>query len=154
MKRARVQTAMVLAALHAMLSGRALADNELSGDWFADWTNAVCYLNDQPTFQLDDVVYRVAAAPRGQVDIGIMRGAEVEPLARAPLGTDGTVRFQVTDHAAVPCFGVFPEFVYDYVFQFPLAGTGNGTAHWTYGHNTNCAVCTVDDEATLRRLAE
>ncbi len=125
----------------------------LSGDWFANWNNTVCFLDGQPTYRLQDVVYRVTAAPRGQVDIGIVRGDQVEPLARAPLGPDGVVRFDVTDRGAVPCFGVFPEFVYEYVFQFQLVGTGNAVAHWTYGHNTNCAVCTVDDQATLRRVS-
>ena len=124
----------------------------LAGDWFANWTNAICYLDGRPAFRLEDVVYRVAAAGRGQVDIGIVRGGEVEPLGRAPLGPDGTVRFTVTDRVPVPCFGKLPELVYDYVFQFQLVGTGNAAAHWTYGFNTNCAVCEVNDQATLRRL--
>jgi hypothetical protein len=127
----------------------------LSGDWAANWNNTICYLAGVPTYWLRDVVYRVTAAPRGQVDIGIVRGDTVDPLARAPLGPDGTVRFQITDHAALPCFGVFPEFVYDYVFQFQLRGTGTAAARWKYGHNTNCAVCgPLDDQATLRRLIE
>jgi hypothetical protein len=49
--------------------------------------------------------------------------------------------------------GVLEQYVFDYTFTFRPNGTGTATAHWTYGFNTNCAVCEVTDTATLHRVA-
>jgi hypothetical protein len=104
-----------------------------------------------PFDRLQDTVYRVTAI-EGEIDIFDTRTNSY--LARGlTLDQSGTVRARVRAPGQLcRITGVIQEYVYDYVFQFQLAGTGNAAAHWTYGHNTNCAVCTVDDQATLRRV--
>jgi len=88
----------------------------------------------------------------GRLDIEIVNGAR---LGRG-LALDATNTIQteyiVTDPTAPACFGVQPQYVFDYSFTFQTNGTGSASVHWTYGFNTNCAVCSVQDTATMRRV--
>ncbi len=125
---------------------------QLSGDWFADWTGQFCFLDGQPFDRLTDTTYRVTAID-DRLDIEIVGGVR---LGRGlPLDANGSVqtRYRVFDQRVCLITGVPEEFVFDYMFTFRTNGTGTATAHWTYGFNTNCAVCEVTDTATLRRVA-
>jgi hypothetical protein len=127
---------------------------QLSGDWFVDWANpitAICFdPNGQPFFRLVDTTYRVTAV-NGQFDISIIDGSS---LARGvPVQADGTVKFQYRAGSGTLCLGREPEFVFDITLNFNLNGTGTGSAHWTYGFNTNCFVCDKADTAVLLRIA-
>jgi hypothetical protein len=122
----------------------------LSGDWFADWAGRICYLNGQAFDALDDTTYRVIAVD-GRLDIEIV---DVARLGRGlTISSNGTVETQFRTFSQNLCFGVPAEYVFDYTFTFRTNGTGTATAHWTYGFNTNCAVCEVTDTATLIRVA-
>jgi hypothetical protein len=122
----------------------------LSGDWLAHWSGQICYLNGQPFDRLRDTTYRVTAVD-GRLDVEIVNGAR---LGRGlALDGNGTVEttFRVFDGVCLVS-GVREEYVFDYIFTFHLNGTGSAAAHWTYGFNTFCASCEVDDSATLLRV--
>jgi hypothetical protein len=123
---------------------------QLSGDWLAHWAGQICFLNGQAFFHLEDTVYRVTAVNR-TVDIAIVGGAQ---LARGLVpSSDGTVVFRFETGSGNFCFATEAALVFDYTFTFRLNGTGTAGAHWTYGFNTNCAVCEVTDNAVLQRIA-
>jgi len=125
---------------------------QLTGIWRANWLNNICYLAGQPFDWLRDTDYRVTALDE-QLDIFDMaaqtyigRGLDVSP--------DGSVEFRYKKPGLLCVVnGVRQEYVFDFVFVFQLNGQGTAAAKWTYGMNTNCAVCTVDDSATLYRIA-
>jgi hypothetical protein len=123
---------------------------QLSGEWLAHWTGQICYLNGQPSGALQDTVYRVTAVD-GELDIEIIGGARLGRGLVLDANDTVQVEYRVFDPSSV-CFGVHPEYVFDYTFTFHLNGTGAATATWSYGVNTNCATCTVNDTATLVRL--
>ncbi len=87
------------------------------------------------------------------LDIQIVNGARVG----AGLQPDGNLTVETTytvfDQRVCSATGVPEQYAFDYTFTFNLNGTGTATAHWTYGFNTNCAVCGVTDTATLHRIA-
>jgi hypothetical protein len=111
----------------------------------------VCYLNGQPFKWLPGTTYRVTAVD-GRLDIQIVDGPSIG--RGLTLDASNTVRteYRVSDTESL-CFNVQPEYVFDYTFTFHTNGTGAATARWSYGVNTNCATCTVDDSATLSRIA-
>lgn len=123
----------------------------LSGDWFANWTNQVCFLGGVPYQSLGDVVYQITAIA-GTFDIALKNSGEI--LARGvPLRPGGNFDFTFQTGSGKFCFGTEAQLFFHYVFQLNLNGTGQATVRWTYGFNTNCAVCQVDDTATLVRVA-
>jgi hypothetical protein len=125
---------------------------QLSGVWVAHWTGQICYLNGQEFDRLRDTTYRVTAVD-GRLDIEILDGVR---LGRGLL-LDGNLTVQTTfrvfDQRVCLVSGVREELVFDYIFTFRTNGTGAAAVHWTYGFNTFCASCAVDDTATLRRIA-
>jgi len=125
---------------------------QLSGDWAAHWTGAICFLNGQPFASLADVTYHVTAV-FGQLDIQIVNG----PVLGRGLALDSMNRVQTEYRVAGPdvCIqdGITEEFDYNYTFTFNTSGTGSATAKWSYGLNAHCAVCQVSDTATLLRVA-
>jgi hypothetical protein len=127
---------------------------QLSGDWYAAWTGQICYINGQPSGQLTPTTYRVTALD-GQLDIQIVGGAY---LGRG-LTLDANNTVQTTYSVFDPdpnhnCFGVQPQYVFNYTFTFAANGTGTATVNWTYAVNINCAVgCHVTDNASLTRTA-
>lgn len=123
----------------------------VSGTWFANWGNQVCFLDGIPAFRILDTSYVVTAA-NGRLDVDIEDG---EQIARgAEIRTDGTIAFQVTSvHSLCPFSGRVRQFVFDYVFLFRPDGTGAATASWNYGVDSFCAVCFVQDSAVLVRTA-
>ena len=125
---------------------------QLSGDWAANWTGAICFLNREPFASLADVTYHVSAV-FGQLDIQIING----PVLGRGLALDSMNRVQ-TEYKALSgniCQGdqINEEFDYMYTFTFNVNGTGSATAKWSYGLNAHCAVCQVSDTATLFRVA-
>jgi hypothetical protein len=125
---------------------------QLSGDWAADWTSQICYLNGVPFDALRDTTYRVTAID-GRLDVEIVDGVR---LGRGlPIDATGGVQttYRIFDQRTCLVTGVRQEYVFDYTFTLRTNGTGSARAHWTYGFNTNCAVCEVTDTATLRRVA-
>jgi len=123
---------------------------QLSGTWSANWTGQFCYLNGQPFLSLQNVTYHVTAVAN-QLDIQVSGG---DFLGRGlTLGSNGVVHTTFPKTSANICnlTGVAEQFVFDYTFTFNANGTGSASVHWTYGFNTNCASCAVDDTATLRR---
>ena len=125
---------------------------QLAGDWVANWTGQVCYLAGQPFTSLQATTYRITALD-GQLDVTIVNGARIG--AGLPLDSSLTVHttYRVLDNRVCLVTGVLEEYAFDYTFTFHANGTGSATAHWTYGFNTNCAVCEVTDTATLHRVA-
>jgi hypothetical protein len=123
----------------------------LSGDWFADWTSQPCFLADERNPGLQDTTYHVTALD-GQLDIQIASGARIG--AGLQVDSSGTVQFtyQVFDQRVCDLTLIPEQYVFMYTFTFQADGTGTASVHWTYGFNTNCAVCAVDDSATLRRV--
>jgi hypothetical protein len=121
---------------------------QISGTWFANWRNEVCFLAGQPFTSLQDVSYRVTAVG-GRVDIQIVDGAFIG--RGLPVAPDGSVRALQRQPSGMFCFGVEQEFDFNYLFEFRTNGTGSATANWTFGFNANCAVCEVNDRATLQR---
>jgi hypothetical protein len=125
---------------------------QFAGVWHANWQNNICYLAGQPFYWLTDTDYQVSALD-DQLDIYdvqaqtyIGRGLYVSP--------DGSVEFQYRKSGLLcEATGKIQEFVFDFVFIFQLNGQGTATAHYSYGLNTNCAVCTVDDSASLLRIS-
>jgi len=126
---------------------------QLSGDWRADWTNQICFLNGIPFQTLPDTTYRVTALD-GQLDIvDIGTG---DPIGRGlALQPDGSVEARFSRGSGMICLltGIEEQYAYDYVFTFHTNGTGTAMVMWTYGVNTNCAVCTVTDTARLTRVS-
>ena len=125
---------------------------QLSGDWAAHWGGAPCFLNGQPFPGLQDTTYRVTAVD-GRLDVEIINGVR---LGRAlALDAKNTVKttYSVFDQRVCPNSGVLEQYVFDYTFTFALNGTGTASVHWTYGFNTFCVQCSVNDTATLRRVA-
>jgi len=124
---------------------------QLAGDWLAHWTGQICFLAGQPFTHLTDTTYGVTAVGN-QLDIQIVGGANIG----RGLGLDvhNTVRTQSRVSSGTICTvdRIDQEFVFDYTFTFNPTGTGTATAHWTYGFNAHCAVCAVDDTATLSRV--
>lgn len=123
----------------------------LSGEWLANWGGQICYLNGAPFTALIPTRYQVTAID-GLLDIQIIDGPRIG--AGLQPDSDGTVAFTYRAFDQRICLpaGTPEEFVFAYTFTFQLTGTGSATSHWTYGLNTNCAVCTVDDNATLVRV--
>ncbi len=123
----------------------------LSGVWVGNWTGQFCFLDGQQFQRLLPTTYRVTAIDN-LVDIEIVGGARL--VRGASVSADGTVTFQYkTGGLFCQITGVQQQYVFDYTFQFHVNGTGSASAHWTYGFNTNCAVCAVDDTATLHRTS-
>jgi hypothetical protein len=122
---------------------------QLSGDWFAHWSGQICFLNGQPFRHLEDTTYRVTAVD-GTLDIQIVGGARIGRGLQLDGNSTVVTRFTTLDNTV--CLGVQPEFVFDYTFTFHTNGTGTASADWSYGFNTNCAVCSVTDHATLQRV--
>ena len=125
---------------------------QLSGDWVANWTGQICFLAGQPFNRLQDTRYRITALD-GQLDVTIVDGARIG--AGLPLDGNLTVHttYRVLDQQVCLVTGVLEQYAFDYTFTFRTNGTGTAIAHWTYGFNTNCAVCEVTDTATLHRVA-
>jgi len=125
---------------------------QLSGNWVAHWTGQICFLAGQPFNYLQDTTYQITAV-QGQLDVAILNGARLG--AGLPLDDTLTVHttYRVLDQRVCPVTRVPEEYVFDYTFTFRTNGTGTATAHWTYGFNTNCAVCEVNDTAILYRVA-
>ncbi len=125
---------------------------QLSGDWFADWTGQICFLDGQQFTSLQGTTYHVTALD-GQLDIQIASGARIG--AGLQVDSTGTVQFtyQVFDQRVCDLTHIPEQFVFMYTFTFRADGTGTASVHWTYGFNTNCAVCIVDDNATLVQVA-
>ncbi len=125
---------------------------QLSGDWYAAWTGQICYLNGQPSGQLTPTIYPVTAL-QGQLDMQIAGGAYIG--RGLVLDANNTVQtiYTVSDPNNVCYNGVHQEYVFDYTFTFATNGTGTAAVHWSYGLNTNCAQCIVDDTALLTRIA-
>ncbi|MBI3783395.1 MAG: hypothetical protein HY270_08330 [Deltaproteobacteria bacterium] len=125
---------------------------QLSGDWFVDWANpttGICFdPNNQPFFRLQDAVYSVTAV-NGQLDIAVPDGTTL--VRGAAVTSDGNVAFLYVSGSGRDCFGIEPQFVFDFSFVFRTNGTGTGNSHWTYGFNTNCFVCDKSDTAVLTR---
>lgn len=124
----------------------------LSGDWAANWGGAICFLNGVPFTSLQPTVYHVTAVD-GRLDVEIRNGAR---LGRGlELSTKNTVKtlYSVFDVRVCPNSGVPEQYVFDYTFTFQLNGTGTASARWSYGLNTFCVQCTVNDTATLVRVA-
>lgn len=129
---------------------------QLSGKWFADWTNQYCFLNGKAFVPLADTTYLVTALD-GQLDITdtatgdrIGRGLMLQP--------DGRVETHFSKGSGMFCVltgtdKVEELFDYDYTFTFHTNGTGTAMVTWSYGANTFCATCTVTDTAGLTRVA-
>jgi hypothetical protein len=125
----------------------------LSGEWRANWSNTVCFLDGQPFATLLDQTYRVTAVD-GRLDIVQANGTRIG--AGLQFDSNGTVVFtyRAFDQRICLINGTHQEFVFDYTFTFRLNGTGSAAARWSYGLNTNCAVCSfVDDQAVLVRVS-
>ena len=125
---------------------------QLAGDWVANWTGQICYLAGQPFTSLQATTYRITALD-GQLDVTIVNGARIG--AGLPLDSSLTVHttYRALDSRVCLVTGVLEQYAFDYTFTFHANGTGSAIAHWTYGFNTNCAVCEVTDTATLYRVA-
>jgi len=95
-------------------------------------------------------MYRVSALG-GQLDIQVVNGAFIG--RGVSVDSNGVAVFSYSVYDQSLCFGTPPQFVFKYTFDFNLNGTGSASVHWTYGNNTNCAVCAVDDTATLLRIS-
>jgi hypothetical protein len=124
----------------------------LSGDWAANWGAAPCFLNGQPFPGLQDTVYRVTAVD-GQLDIEIVNDARLGRGLSLDAGNTVETTYKVFDQRVCPNSGVLEQYVFDYTFTFGLNGTGTATAHWTYGFNTFCVQCEVNDSATLLHVS-
>jgi len=118
----------------------------------ANWTGQICYLAGQPFTSLQATTYRITALD-GQLDVTIVNGARIG--AGLPLDSSLTVHttYRALDSRVCLVTGVLEQYAFDYTFTFHANGTGSAIAHWTYGFNTNCAVCEVTDTATLYRVA-
>lgn len=128
---------------------------QLSGDWRADWGSSLCFLLGRPFFALQDVTYRVTALD-GRLDVEIVGGARIgRGLEIERNGTNYVVRTRYTADGADTCrlTGVLLQYRFDYTLTLRLDGRGSATATWSYGENTNCESCRVDDAATLVRVS-
>jgi len=130
----------------------------LAGSWAADWQNqtiSCCFPPPpSPPLCVADTVYRVTAAPNGQVTIGYQGSGQT--LGTATVGAGGTVTPPtVLVDTGTTCFGKPVLISYDYTFTFNTNGTGSAQVVWTYGAGTNCQQCDVSkqDSATLQRVA-
>lgn len=123
----------------------------ISGRWFANWQNNVCFLAGQPAFFIEDTTYVVTAVD-GRLDVDILNGPQI--ARGAEIRPDGSIAFRYTvDHSLCPGTVRMRRFVFDYVFLFRPDGTGQATASWNYGVDSFCAVCFVQDAALLVRTA-
>lgn len=125
---------------------------QLSGEWAADWRNQPCYLNGEFFARLDDTTYRVTALD-GLLDITAADGGRIgRGLA---VDAQGNVEAQFRKQIGEMCeaSGRLEEFLFDYKFMFRTNGTGAASVKWSYGKDSLCAVCEVDDTATLHRLS-
>lgn len=124
----------------------------LSGDWAANWGGAICFLNGVPFISLQPTVYHVTAVD-GRLDVEVRNGARLGRGLQLDSNNTVIASYTVFDQRVCPNSGVLEQYVFNYAFTFRLNGTGAAAAHWSYGLNTFCVQCTVDDTATLVRVA-
>jgi hypothetical protein len=131
---------------------------QLSGEWFANWGNLICQVADRPVQQrpfLQDVTYRVTAR-NNLLDIETTGGQLIG--SGLPVASDGTVDppelTVFSGESCPPDLGGRPRnFRFDYRFRFSTNGTGSATAAWSFSEDSFCAVCSVNDSATLQRVS-
>jgi len=123
---------------------------QVAGDWVAHWTGQICFLDGHPFTHLSDTTYRVTAVAN-ELDIQVGDAVIGRGLT---LDAHNAVRAESRVSSGNICTvdRINQEFVFDYMFTFGTTGTGTATVHWTYGFNAHCAVCAVDDTATLQRV--
>jgi hypothetical protein len=130
---------------------------QLSGEWFANWGNSVCFLDGQPNpvFPfIPDLTYRVTAQ-NGRLDIETTGGTPIG--SGLSVGADGTVdppSVRIPSGTFCQISGRSIDFEFDYRFTFSTSGVGTGSVVWSYGKDSFCAVCTpVLDSATLQKVS-
>lgn len=129
----------------------------LSGQWFANWGNTVCFLDGSPNpiFPfIPDGTYNVTAQ-NGLLNIATTEGTVIGTnLAVAANGIVDPPSTRIPSGRFCQVSGRSLDFVFDYVFQFGANGQGAASVEWSYGKDSFCAVCTpVFDQATLARVS-
>jgi hypothetical protein len=129
----------------------------LSGEWFADWGNTICFLDGRPNDLfpfVPDVTYRVTAQ-NGRLDIVTTGGTLIG--SGLPVAADGTVdppSVRIPSGRICQISGRSIDFEFDYRFTFGTNGSGTASVQWSYGEDSFCAVCTpVLDSATLQKVS-
>ncbi len=132
---------------------------QFAGTWLVRWGHgieSVCFLAGiaQPCpLCAPDTTYKVTAV-NGQLDVTDQVTGET--LGRGlPIVLNenaGTVVTRLTRTFGDPCFGVIPQQVFNYVLTFRTSGIGTAQVSWSYGANTNCAVCEPRDTGTMQRI--
>lgn len=125
---------------------------QLSGDWFANWTGQICFLAGQPFTHLTPTTYRVTAIA-GTLDIALLDGTYLGRGLVLDRNNTVVTQYRVFSGNICRATGVDQEYVFNYAFTFGANGFGSAKVDWNYGFNTNCAVCSVTDTATLIRVA-
>ncbi|MBI1818339.1 MAG: hypothetical protein HYR72_25440 [Deltaproteobacteria bacterium] len=132
---------------------------QFAGTWSVHWGHgieSVCFLAGiaQPCpLCVPDTTYKVTAV-NSQLDV--INQVTGETLGRGlPIvfnGNEGTVVTRLTRTFGDPCFGVLPQQVFDYALTFDINGIGTALVNWSYGANTNCAVCEPHDTGAMQRI--
>jgi hypothetical protein len=125
---------------------------QLSGQWFANWGNQLCFLLGRPFQALQDVTYRVTAIA-GQLDIEVVGGERISRGLTIEAGNRVRTVFTTGSGRICQLTRMEQQYRFEYTFTFNANGTGSATATWSFGENTNCESCRVTDSATLVRVA-
>jgi hypothetical protein len=124
----------------------------LSGKWAANWGNQICFIGGQPFAFISDTEYTVTAVD-GRLDITNLAGQQI--ARGANLLPDGTVVTRFTLNSGLICrnTGLPLFFIFDYVFHFGLNGLGNATVSWSFGKESTCDTCSVQDAAGMLKTS-